>query len=201
MGTETKSAGMAKATATVLDAGTATTTTGPPLPELILANAGVAATTIDMAMTNICIAVVLSLLASRSCQSQRKARRILLAIRTGCLYRQQRVELSPSRSGAGRRGSGAASAGESGRAGGPSTRRTSGAGGERRGRPPAPGPACARQRGPSGRRAPAHGPAPAVSSRCLRPLRRIVDEEDIAAAGDVPLELDRAPLVLVLTSP
>src|SRR6266446_3681944 len=58
MGTETKSAGMAKATATVLGAGTATTTTGPPHPELILANAGSAATIRAMAIANLFISFI-----------------------------------------------------------------------------------------------------------------------------------------------
>src|SRR6266496_2585949 len=58
MGTETKSAGMAKATATVLGAGTASTTTGPPLPELILANTGSAATIRDMVIANLFISFI-----------------------------------------------------------------------------------------------------------------------------------------------
>jgi len=58
MGTETKSAGIAKARATVLGAGTATTTTAPTLPEPILANAGNAETISEMAIANFFISFI-----------------------------------------------------------------------------------------------------------------------------------------------
>src|SRR5438093_5025050 len=57
-GTETKSAGIAKAGATVLGACTATTTIGPPLPEPILANAGSAAMIREMAIVNFFISFI-----------------------------------------------------------------------------------------------------------------------------------------------